>query len=827
MDEAGRAATKKHYIKRWRWYSMAGVKIQKFFGKAPKIAPELLPDTAAQVATNIKLYSGDLIPYPTPVIVDNTERNGTIKKLHALRTPSTGELKWLSWLTDVDIATPSGAADADEQRFYYSGDGAPKVSTYDLATTGAEPYPIDYYNLGLPLPDTILSVAAANFTTKTTTNYARDASGVVTLTTSAAHGLKSGAVATITGFTHVDGTYSQSGTTVTITVTAHGLSTGAQVVLRFTSGDAVSGVFTMTKVNANSFTVTSSTSVSTSGNVEWDLRSFNARSIEVNAPSDTTITYTSPGFTITTTANTDGKIDLAGSIRSRNYLYTWFTPWEEESIGSEPSDPLFIREGQVVTVTNLPTAKPSGKNFVRGIRLYRTVTGTTTADYLRIATLWFPTALASVQRTSNVSRVTLAYPHNTAVGTYFKIANCSNSSFNIAGGIVTEIIDDYTFEYAQTASDVSSTSATGTFYIDSSESPGVDTARYWGESNYTFIDDFAVASLGNVLNTNLFVPPPAGLQGLTAVQNNILAGFVNNEIYFTEPGQYHAWPEEYKFTLEDNVVGFALFSGNVIVMTDAYAYIVSGSEPSVFTVTRTDARFPCLNKNSIVNTGVGVMYATHDGLALYSTTTGAQLATRALYNSDTWGADLDPSTLTGTYFKDAYFASHSNGSIIFELDEKQGGFFVDTTYKFTAAWFDTLTNKLYYCADTDGDIYLWDDSTQPLSNYTWKSKTIVTKNPLNLGAARVVADYTANTTANWDAVTADWEDTTIRWDGANEVTFKLYVNKTLKHTTSLSSSKTFRLPSGYKSDTFEVELESVVRVRAIHLADTPTGLRET
>ena len=114
-----------------------------------------------------------------------------------------------------------------------------------------------------------------------------------------------------------------------------------------------------------------------------------------------------------------------------------------------------------------------------------------------------------------------------------------------------------------------------------------------------------------------------------------------------------------------------------------------------------------------------------------------------------------------------------------------------------------------------------------MSNYTWKSKTIVTKNPLNLGAARVVADYTANTTANWDAVTADWEDTTIRWDGANEVTFKLYVNKALKHTTSLSSSKTFRLPSGYKSDTFEVELESVVRVRAIHLADTPTGLRET
>jgi len=805
---------------------MPGFKIEKFLGKAPKVAPELLPNTSAQIATNIKLYSGDLIPYPTPVIVDNTERNGTIKKLHALRTPGTGELKWLSWLTDVDIATPSGAADADEQRFYYSGDGVPKVSTYLLATTGSEPFPLDYYDLGLPLPETVVATSAGEFSTKATTNFSRDASGVVTLTTNGVHGLKSGALATVTGFTHDDGTYAQSGTTITVTMQAHGLVTGAQIILRFTSGTAASGVYTMTKVNANSFTVTSVTSVSTSGNAEWDLRSFNARSIEVNAPTTTTLTYTSPGFPVTTSTNAEGKVDLAGTIRSRNYLYAWFTPWSEESIGSEPSEPLFIREGQVVTVTNLPSAKPSGKNFVRGIRLYRTVTGTTTADYLRIATLWFPTAVANVQRTSNVSRVATGSPHNLSVGTYFKLANCSNSSFNIAGGVVTEIIDDYIFEFAQTASNVSATSATGTLYHDSSENPGTDTARYWGESNYTFIDDFAVTSLGNTLNTNLFLPPPANLEGLTAVQNNVLAGFVNNEVFFSEPGQYHAWPESSKLVLEDKVVGFALFSGSLIVMTDAYAYIVSGSDPAVFTVTRTDARFPCLSKNSIVNTGVGVMYATHDGIALYSTTTGAQLATKALYNSDTWGADLVPSTLRGTYFNDAYFASHSNGSIIFELDEKAGGFFVDTTYSFTAAWYDVLTNVLYYVNGVDGDVLQWDDSTQPLSNYTWKSKVIVAANPLNIGAAKVVADYTANTTAKWDAVTDDWEDTTIRWDGDDEVTFRLYVDKALKFTTSLSSSKTFRLPSGYKSDTFEVEIESVVRVRSIHLADTPTGLRE-
>ena len=65
---------------------MAGVKITNFLGKAPKISPELLPNTAAQIADNCKLYSGDLIPYPQPVVVANTGRTGTLKTLYALRT---------------------------------------------------------------------------------------------------------------------------------------------------------------------------------------------------------------------------------------------------------------------------------------------------------------------------------------------------------------------------------------------------------------------------------------------------------------------------------------------------------------------------------------------------------------------------------------------------------------------------------------------------------------------------------------------------------------------------------------------------------------------
>ena len=55
---------------------MGSVKLQKFLGEAPKISEELLPDGAAQTAYNVKLYSGDLIPYRTPKLVENIGRTG-------------------------------------------------------------------------------------------------------------------------------------------------------------------------------------------------------------------------------------------------------------------------------------------------------------------------------------------------------------------------------------------------------------------------------------------------------------------------------------------------------------------------------------------------------------------------------------------------------------------------------------------------------------------------------------------------------------------------------------------------------------------------------
>ena len=64
------------------------------------------------------------------------------------------------------------------------------------------------------------------------------------------------------------GTYSRSGTTVTIQITNHSVAIGDKVTLTFTGGAMISGDFIVTtSVDQNTFTVNSSGSGSTSGNV--------------------------------------------------------------------------------------------------------------------------------------------------------------------------------------------------------------------------------------------------------------------------------------------------------------------------------------------------------------------------------------------------------------------------------------------------------------------------------------------------------------------------------------------------------------------------------
>jgi hypothetical protein len=99
--------------------------------------------------------------------------------------------------------------------------------------------------------------------------------------------------------TNLSGTYSRTSpsTTLTVTATAHGLIAGSSVNLDFTTGTGVDGVYTVVTVtDANTFTITTAASTTTSGNVTL-LRntiraSGNVSSITDNGTGDYTVNFT-------------------------------------------------------------------------------------------------------------------------------------------------------------------------------------------------------------------------------------------------------------------------------------------------------------------------------------------------------------------------------------------------------------------------------------------------------------------------------------------------------------------------------------------------------
>lgn len=861
---------------------MPAVKLQKFLGAAPKVSSELLPDGAGQIAYNTKLFSGDLIPYPEAPVVATTARTGDIQRLYLLEDPATGNTAWLSWLTDVDIVSASDSSDA-EQRFYYTGDGVPKVSSYELATATGAPYPNNFYELGLDLPTVDPTANAVGFSQLTTSHYERDAANTAIITFAAAHGLRTGNYVTISGFTGSPG------------------------------------------------------------------EEFNVTNVRATVTSDTTIEYYNSGTAVAKTADTNGRVDLAGLTVQRQYVYTWWTPWSEESIASNPSDPIFMKEGEGVILTALPTAAPAGDNFIHGMRVYRTLASASGTEFYLLSTLWFPLAVTAVARTSNIATVTFVDHHVLVVGDRVKISGVTTAGFDATDITVVSVVDDYSITYANTGSDVATTAdTTGKLYRDVAEL-ATDSSRYWGDVlttatrertsnvatittpsahgletnavvtvsgmtdatydaadvvitvtsstaftyantgtneantadtagtvvNYSFIDDFDYLNLSVLLTTDDYDKPHPDMVGLVEAQNNMLFGFFGNQLCVAEPSHPHAWPTAYRRTFEHDIVALAAVGGYLLVLTDQYAYRVSGSDPATLNVSKVDKKYPCLSKRSVVNMGYGVQYATHGGIALWSPASGLGLATNYVHDWDTWEDYVDPATIVATFFKDKYYASHSTGAFIFERDERVGGFYVTTNHTYTAAHLDAATNTLYTVSTDRGDISTFDQDDQVLRPLEWKSKTIVTTDYINLGAARIIADFdptsealaailayndgvAAYNASAWalaqqlgtvngptdylDSVSirvnnfGELNGTMVHSDGGitqaaldvpteYPVTFSLYVDKTLKFTTTVSSNAIFRLPPGYKSDTFEVAVSGKARIRAIHLGETPYGLR--
>jgi hypothetical protein len=358
------------------------------------------------------------------------------------------------------------------------------------------------------------------------------------------------------------------------------------------------------------------------------------------------------------------------------------------------------------------------------------------------------------------------------------------------------------------------------------------------------IDDTDVVA-ANTLQTTGWTEPPDDLQGMVAMPNGLVAGWREKEIWFCEPYRPHAWPVAYVLTVDYDVVGLGVLGQSLIVCTTATPFAITGIHPSMMAVSQLATVAPCLSRGSIVSTPLGVIYASQSGLVL-ATPASANIVTGKLFSKKNWLEIVQPQSLSAALLGGAYlafgapiegtFESTAFDEEAFEMEDYTGSYegtlidFDDPRVAFNIMRSESPCESLMndpwsgeVLMVRDGEVLMVDvTDSAPYAPYLWRSRIMETPTKKNLGVIKVNFIVPAGTATLNPVPNADLEQD-LAADQYGLVRF--YADGNHIWTRELrTSGEVMRLPSGYKAEFVQVEIEARVTVLSIQLASTAKEL---
>ncbi len=397
---------------------------------------------------------------------------------------------------------------------------------------------------------------------------------------------------------------------------------------------------------------------------------------------------------------------------------------------------------------------------------------------------------------------------------------------------------------------VTSASGVATYFLVAEQDVAITT--------YSDTQSDTTVSQNNTLESTNWTAPPSDLQGWVSMPNGIVAGFRENEIWFSEPYRPHAWPAQYALAVDYPVVGLGVVGQALVVCTENHPYQITGIHPATMSQSRMATLEPCLSRGSILSAPEGVYYCSANGLVLVANGQ-AQNITRGLITKDQWQkvvgvttiATLRAARLAGAYyaFGSARFGVFEEDAFDVELDINGDGasfeaedftgafigFLVDPTNERVA--FNALTTTLptvnvqndpwtgELFLIRDGILY-WVDIAEEEPTYEafkWRSKIYQTGKVDNFAAAKLFFEVSStapvlNPVRNTDLVQ------TLAADQYG--LFRVYADSRLIMTRELrTSGELMRLPSGFKASYWQFEIESRVRVLSFQVATSVKELQ--
>lgn len=353
----------------------------------------------------------------------------------------------------------------------------------------------------------------------------------------------------------------------------------------------------------------------------------------------------------------------------------------------------------------------------------------------------------------------------------------------------------------------------------------------------------AVTLAGNaLLESTDWGGPPSDLQGFVSMPNGMIAGWKSNEIWFCEPFRPHAWPAAYTTSVDNTIVGLGVVGQTLVVLTQGFPYAGTGVSPLNMAFAKIATFEPCLSRGSIISTAQGVLYASPNGIVLAAYGV-VQNASQQLATKDRWLDLVAPQTLRAVRLGASYYAWGVSSKGSFEPTAFYTSAFVqdDYTGAFSGilvnladprvAWVEldsdmTLTNNVI----TDlwsGEIFLirggkvyWMDmsSSNVDGTYIWRSKIFQLDEPRNLSAMKVRFQASVKDTSFVLNPVRDTSSPQELKDDQYGI-LRVYANGVLVATRELRvPGELIRLPSGFKQEFWQFEVEARVVVYSIQAA---------
>ena len=333
----------------------------------------------------------------------------------------------------------------------------------------------------------------------------------------------------------------------------------------------------------------------------------------------------------------------------------------------------------------------------------------------------------------------------------------------------------------------------------------------WAEvANDPFIYRDEDHPMAEVMPSVEYDPIPDDYQGLVSLPNGMMAAFSGREIGFCEPFIPHAWPEKYRLKVDHEIMGLVSFGSSMAVLTKNTPYVAQGFSPESFRLEKIDQSIPCVSKESIVDLGNAAAYATNNGIALIGESVGAQIITSGLFTIDQW-KDMQPSSMVAARYQNLYMFTyrHIDGAA------KDGSYFVDLSgstphvsrldYLSDVLFVEPETGHLFYKDGTS--IVQFDARGQPPTPYRWKSACYMLPALVNFGAIIARTDATPS---------------------AHERSIALHVYADDQKIMTIEDADVpRRLPGGFLSDKWQIEIEGTMDVVEITMAGSIEDLMRT